>query len=45
VVDVWQSRADFDRFMQAELGEQLGRVGFAQPQIEEFEVHASEHRH
>jgi hypothetical protein len=45
VVDVWQSRADFDRFMQDRLGEAIGRAGFAQPQIVEFEVHASEHRH
>ena len=44
VVDVWQSRADFDRFMQERLGEQLGRAGIQQPQIVEFEVHASEHR-
>jgi hypothetical protein len=45
VVDVWESRQDFDRFMQEELGEQLARAGFSQPQIVEFDVHASEHRH
>jgi hypothetical protein len=44
VVDVWESRADFDRFMQEKLGEQLGRAGVPQPQIVEFEVHASERR-
>jgi hypothetical protein len=44
VVDVWESRGDFDRFMQGQLGEQLERTGFPQPQIEEFEVHTSEHR-
>ena len=44
VVDVWQSRADFDRFMQEQLGEQLGRAGVPQPHIVEFEVHASEYR-
>ena len=45
VVDVWESRGDFDRFMQEKLGEQLARAGFAQPpQIAEFEVHASERR-
>lgn len=44
VVDVWESRADFDRFMQERLGEQLGRVGVPQPQISEFDVHASERR-
>jgi hypothetical protein len=44
VVDVWESRADFDRFMQEQLGEQLSRAGVPQPQIVEFEVHASERR-
>jgi hypothetical protein len=44
VVDVWDSRADFDRFMQGQLGEEIGRVGFPEPQIVEFDVHASEHR-
>ncbi len=44
VVDVWESRGDFDRFMQEQLGAQLGRAGVPQPQIVEFEVHASEHR-
>ena len=44
VVDVWESRAHFDRFMQERLGEQLARVGFPEPQITEFQVHASESR-
>ena len=44
VVDVWESRAHFDRFMAERLGEQLGRVGFPEPQIAEFEVHTSERR-
>jgi hypothetical protein len=44
VVDVWESRADFDRFMREHLGEQLARAGVPQPQIVEFEVHASEQR-
>jgi hypothetical protein len=44
VVDVWESRQDFDRFMQERLGEQLARTGFPQPEIAEFAVHASEHR-
>jgi hypothetical protein len=44
VVYVWQSRGDFDRFMQEQLGEQLGRAGVPQPQIVEFAVHASEQR-
>lgn len=43
VVDVWESRAHFDRFMQEYLGEQLGRAGVSQPpQVVEFEIHASE---
>lgn len=44
VVDVWESRGHFDRFMQEHLGEQLVRAGVPQPQITEFEVHASERR-
>ncbi len=44
VVDVWESREHFDRFMEQQLGEQLGRAGVPQPQITEFEVHASERR-
>jgi hypothetical protein len=44
VVDVWESREHFDRFMEQQLGEQLGRLGVPQPQITEFEVHASERR-
>lgn len=44
VVDVWDSRADFDRFMQEQLAGPLGRAGVPQPQITEFPVHASEQR-
>lgn len=44
VVDVWESREHFDRFLQGQLGEQLGRAGVPQPQITEFQVHASETR-
>jgi hypothetical protein len=44
VVDVWESRAHFDRFMQERLGEQLQRAGFGQPEITEFPVHSSESR-
>jgi hypothetical protein len=44
VVDVWESRADFDRFLQEHLGEQLARAGIGQPQITEFPIHASESR-
>jgi hypothetical protein len=44
VVDVWESRDDFDRFLQEKLGEQLERAGVPEPQITEFAVHASETR-
>jgi heme-degrading monooxygenase HmoA len=44
VVDVWESREHFDRFLQERLGEQFGRAGLSQPQITEFEVHSSESR-
>jgi hypothetical protein len=45
VVDVWESREAFDRFMQEHLGEQFARVGFSgQPEITEFQVHSSESR-
>ena len=44
VVDVWESKQAFDRFMHEHLGEQLSRAGVSQPQIVEFEVHASEQR-
>ena len=44
VVDEWESRADFDRFMAERLGEQLGRFDFPEPQITEFEIRTSERR-
>lgn len=44
VVDVWESRGHFDRFMQERLGEQLGRANVPEPKITEFEVHNSEQR-
>jgi hypothetical protein len=44
VVDVWESREQFDRFLEQQLGEQLGRAGVSQPQVTEFEVHTSERR-
>jgi hypothetical protein len=43
VVDVWDSREAFDRFMQEHLGEQLAAAGF-QPEVAEFDVHAAEFR-
>jgi len=44
VVDVWESRDHFDRFMQERLGEQLGRAGVPEPKVTEFEVHNSQRR-
>jgi hypothetical protein len=44
VVDVWESRDHFDRFMAGELGEQMQAAGLAQPSITEFEVHSMETR-
>jgi hypothetical protein len=44
VVDTWESRADFDRFMQEKLGEQMGAAGVPEPQITEFEIHNSVQR-
>ena len=45
VVDVWQSREDFDRFMQERLAGPLADAGVGQPQITQFDVHNEEHRH
>lgn len=44
VVDVWESRDDFDRFLQGELGEQMQAAGLPEPRITEFEVHSMETR-
>jgi hypothetical protein len=40
VVDVWNSREDFDRFMQDRLGEAIQAAGIPQPTIREIPVHA-----
>ncbi len=39
VVDVWESREHFDRFLAERLGEQLQRVGVQQPEITEVKIH------
>jgi len=39
VIDVWNSRDDFDRFMQGRLGEAIQAAGVPQPQIREIPVH------
>jgi hypothetical protein len=44
VVDVWESRDDFDRFMQERLGAQLQAAGVPQPNVTQFEIQNSEKR-
>lgn len=44
VVDVWESREHFDRFVQERLGEQLQRAGLSQPNITEVPVHRERRR-
>jgi len=39
VIDVWNSREDFDRFIQGRLGEAIQEAGVPQPQIREIPVH------
>jgi len=39
VIDVWNSREDFDRFMQGRLGEAIQAAGVPQPNIREIPVH------
>jgi hypothetical protein len=39
VVDVWNSREDFDRFVQGRLGQAIQEVGTAQPQVREIPLH------
>ena len=39
VIDVWNSREDFDRFMQGRLGQALQEVGPPQPQVREIPLH------
>jgi hypothetical protein len=39
VVDVWNSREDFDRFMQGRLGQAIQEVGPPQPKVREIPLH------
>ena len=39
VIDVWNSREDFERFLQGRLGEAIQEAGAPQPQIREIPVH------
>ena len=39
VIDAWESREHFDRFMQGRLGEAIQAEGVPQPQIREFPIH------
>jgi hypothetical protein len=36
---VWNSREDFDRFMQGRLGQAIQEVGPPQPQVREIPLH------
>ena len=42
VVDVWNSRVDFDRFIQGRLGEAIQAAGVPEPQVREIPVHNEE---
>jgi hypothetical protein len=44
VVDVWESRAGFDRFMSERVGGLLGREGWPEPQVTEFAVYHDDRR-
>jgi len=39
VVDVWESREAFDRFVNEKLGRAMGEAGVAPPSITEIELH------
>jgi hypothetical protein len=39
VVDVWESQAKFDEFMQTRLGPALGKAGMPEPQVTTVEVY------
>ena len=39
VVDVWESRADFDRFLEERLSQALVQAGLSTPTVREFPVH------
>jgi hypothetical protein len=39
VVDVWETRADFDRFLDGDLGWALKSAGISTPSVKEFSVY------
>ena len=39
VVDVWESQARFDAFMQGRLGPAMGKAGLPEPVVTPFEVY------
>lgn len=39
IFDIWETRADFDRFVEAKLGAALTKVGVTEPQLAEFPIH------
>ncbi len=40
VIDVWNSRDDFDRFLQGRLGQAIQEAGVPQPKVKEIPVHS-----
>lgn len=42
VIDVWNSRDDFDRFISGRLGEAIQAAGVPEPQVREIPVHNEE---
>jgi len=39
VIDVWESREHFDRFLQGRLGQALQEINMPQPQVTEISLH------
>ncbi len=39
VVNVWETRADFDRFLDSDLGRALKNAGISTPRVREFSVY------
>ena len=39
VIDVWESKEDWENFLKGSLGKILQEVGMSQPQIDSFPVH------
>jgi hypothetical protein len=39
IVDIWETRADFDRFLEQKLAAALQKIGVSDPQVTEFPIH------